>query len=108
MPGPAGFTAASRNFPETGPEKEDIPGTLDWDLWLGPAAPRDFNHLLTGHWRAFQDFSTGGSLGDWLVHILGPAHMALQLDKAPPISVEAVAVEGKNKWLWPLKRPHRL
>ncbi len=49
------------------------------------------------------DFSTGGSLGDWLVHVLGPAHLALQLDKAAPISVECVYVEGKNQWLWPLR-----
>jgi hypothetical protein len=57
---------------------------------------------MTNQWRAFQDFSTGGSLGDWLVHILGPAHLALQLDKAPLISVEAVTVDGKNQWLWPV------
>jgi hypothetical protein len=91
------------NLPETGPAKEPVPETLDWDLWLGPAAPRDFNHLMTNQWRAFQDFSTGGSLGDWLVHIIGPAHLALQLDKAPLISVEAVTVDGKNQWLWPLR-----
>ena len=96
-----GIYGGQPRLPETGPAKEDIPSTLDWDLWLGPAAPRDFNHLLTGQWRAFQDFSTGGSLGDWLVHNIGPAHMALQLDKAPLISVEAVTVEGKNQWLWP-------
>ncbi|HUP04066.1 MAG TPA: Gfo/Idh/MocA family oxidoreductase [Bryobacteraceae bacterium] len=98
-----GIYGGQPELPETGPAKEDIPTTLDWDLWLGPAAPRDFNHLMTNQWRAFQDFSTGGSLGDWLVHILGPAHMALQLDTVSPISVEAVTVEGKNNWLWPLK-----
>jgi hypothetical protein len=90
------------NLPPTGPEKELVPDTLDWDLWLGPAAPRDFNHLMTNQWRAFQDFSTGGSLGDWLVHCLGPAHLALQLDKVSLISVEAVTVDGKNQWLWPM------
>ena len=58
---------------------------------------------MTNQWRAFLDFSTGGSLGDWLVHNLGPAHLALQLDKASPISVECVTVEGKNQWVWPLR-----
>jgi hypothetical protein len=91
------------NLPPTGPEAQPVPSTLDWDLWLVPAAPRDFNALMTNQWRAFQDFSTGGSMGDWLVHCLGPAHLALQLDKAPLISVEAVTVEGKNQWLWPLR-----
>jgi len=90
-------------LPESGPEKTEVPKTLDWDLWLGPAAPRDFNPLMTNQWRAFMDFSTGGSLGDWLVHNLGPAHLALELDKASPISVECVFVEGRNQWVWPLR-----
>jgi hypothetical protein len=98
-----GIYGGQPNLPETGPEATAVPDTLDWDLWLGPAAPRPFNPLMTGQWRAFQDFSTGGSLGDWLVHNLGPAHLALQLDKASPISVECVTVEGKNQWLWPLR-----
>jgi hypothetical protein len=91
------------NLPETGPEAQPVPDTLDWDLWLGPAATRPFNPLINGHWRAFQDFSTGGSLGDWLVHCLGPAHLALWLDRASPISVECVKVEGTNQWLWPVR-----
>jgi hypothetical protein len=90
-------------LPPTGPESVPVPQSLDWDLWLGPAAPRPFNPLMTNQWRAFIDFSTGGSLGDWLVHNLGPAHLALQLDKASPTSVEAITVEGKNQWLWPLR-----
>ena len=98
-----GIYGGQPNLPATGPEPTTPPETLDWDLWLGPAAPRPFNPLMTNQWRAFLDFSTGGSLGDWLVHNLGPAHLALQLDKAPPISVECVTVEGKNQWIWPLR-----
>jgi hypothetical protein len=30
-------------------------------------------------------------------------HLALQLDKVGPTSVECVFVEGKNQWLWPLR-----
>jgi len=91
------------NIPATGLESVPVPDTLDWDLWLGPAATRPFNPMMTNQWRAFLDFSTGGSLGDWLVHCLGPAHLALQLDKAPPTSVECVKVEGVNQWVWPLR-----
>jgi hypothetical protein len=91
------------NLPETGPESQPVPETLDWDLWLGPAASRPFNPLMTNQWRAFIDFSTGGSMGDWLVHNLGPAHLALQLHKASPLSVECVSVEGTNQWVWPLR-----
>jgi hypothetical protein len=91
------------NLPPTGPEKQTVPTTLDWDLWLGPAAPRDYNQLMTNQWRAFIDFATGGSMGDWLVHNVGPAHLALELYKAAPTSVECVTVEGKSEWLWPLR-----
>ena len=98
-----GIYGGQPNIPATGPEATPVPPTLDWDLWLGCAEPRTFNPLMTNQWRAFIDFSTGGSLGDWLVHNLGPAHLALQLDKASPTSVECVYVEGRNQWLWPLR-----
>ena len=98
-----GIYGGQPNLPESGPEATAVPGTLDWDLWLGPAASRPFNPLINSHWRAFMDFSTGGSLGDWLVHNLGPAHLALRLDQASPLSVECVTVEGKNQWLWPIR-----
>ncbi|MCC7176118.1 MAG: Gfo/Idh/MocA family oxidoreductase [Bryobacterales bacterium] len=98
-----GIYGGQPNIPETGLEAQPAPGALNWDLWLGPAAPRPYNSLMTNQWRAFLDFSTGGSLGDWLVHNLGPAHLALQLDKASPVSVECVTVEGKSPWVWPLR-----
>jgi len=98
-----GVSGGGLNIPETGPAGQPVPATLDWDLWLGPAAPRSFNTMFNSHWRAFQDFSAGGSLGDWLVHILGPAQLALQLSGVSPASVECVEVEGKSQWLWPAR-----
>jgi predicted dehydrogenase len=98
-----GIYGGQPNIPATGPEATPVPDTLDWNLWLGGAEQRNFNPLMTNQWRAFIDFSTGGSLGDWLVHNLGPAHLALQLDKVSPTSVECVFVEGKNQWVWPLR-----
>jgi predicted dehydrogenase len=93
---------AQMDIPESGLPGQPVPETLDWDLWLGPASQRPYNPQYS-RWRSFQDFSLGGSLGDWLVHILGPAHLALQLDAVTPISVECVSVEGRNRWLWPLR-----
>ena len=84
------------------PPEEPIPETLDWDLWLNTAAMRPFNSAMIRQWRSYLDFGTGGSLGDWIVHVLGPANLALQLDKTPPISVECVTVEGKSQWTWPV------
>ena len=51
-------------------EKEPVPDTLDWDLWLGPAAMRDYNSLyLPFKWRGFWDFGTG-AMGDMGCHIM--------------------------------------
>jgi hypothetical protein len=98
-----GSSGGQVNIPAGGLPGTPIPDTFDWDMWLGPASMRPYNNIIPGHWRAFIDFSLGGSLGDWLVHCFGPANMALQLGTVSPTSVECVAVEGKNQWLWPAK-----
>ena len=49
----------------------------------------DFGYYLPFNWRGFYDF--GSSLiGDWGVHILGPANWALKLDPKYLISVECI------------------
>lgn len=61
-------------------ETPEVPPTLDWNLWLGPAPERPYNPVyLPGKWRSWNDFGTG-SLGDWVCHILDPAFWALKLD----------------------------
>ena len=68
-------------------ESEPVPETLDWDLWLGPAPVRPYNHVyLPGNWRRWWDFGTG-TLGDMGCHIVDPAFWALDLGY--PTSVEA-------------------
>ncbi len=94
-------TGGKLDIPEEGLPGQPVPDTLGWDLWLGPAEARPYNQLITRSWRPMHDFSLGGSLGDWLVHITGPAHLALQLGTVSPISVECVSKEPLNKWLWP-------
>ncbi|MGA3099184.1 MAG: Gfo/Idh/MocA family oxidoreductase [Bryobacteraceae bacterium] len=83
------------------PPAEPVPAALDWDLWLATAATRPYNHNEFRLWRAYLDFGTGGSLGDWLVHCLGPANLALKLSETSPISVECVEIKGVSKWTWP-------
>jgi len=64
-----------------------VPGTLDWDLWLGPAPYRPYHPAyLPFNWRAWLDFGTG-ALGDMACHIMDPSFWALKLRY--PISVEA-------------------
>jgi len=51
-------------------EIHKIPKELDWDLWLGPAAKRDYNDAyLPFKWRGWWDFGTG-ALGDMGCHIM--------------------------------------
>ncbi|MCC8019648.1 MAG: Gfo/Idh/MocA family oxidoreductase [Rikenellaceae bacterium] len=58
---------------------DPVPDTLDWDLFIGPAPMRPFNHLYTPwNWRGWWDFGTG-ALGDMACHILHPVFKGLQL-----------------------------
>ena len=70
--------------PKTGPP---VPPTLDWDLWLGPEAWRDYHPCYhPASWRAWWDFGCG-MMGDRGVHTLGPVCWALKL--VHPKSVSA-------------------
>ena len=74
--------------PEGTPE---LPRGLNWDLWLGPRAPRPYHPAYAPcTWRGFWAFG-GGTLPDMAVHNLDPAFSALDLDT--PETVEATATE---------------
>ena len=63
--------------------------TLDWDLWVGVAQPREYDPAyLPFSWRGFWDFGSG-SLGDMGCHIMDGAYYALGL--TAPTSVEPVS-----------------
>jgi len=94
------------------PEGEDaVPSTLDWDLWLGPAAMRPFRaEWPEGHYalaqvnagrprravyhpwnfRGWWDFGTG-ALGDMGCHHLNTPYRALKL--GDPVAVHATATK---------------
>ena len=106
-----------------------VPDTLDWDLWLGGAAERPFTagddeytafvvernrrygrtgkaaqpewgFYLPFNWRGFYDF--GSSLiGDWGIHILGPANWALQLAPEYLIGVECIKKDAVPPFTFP-------
>src|SRR5262245_59298054 len=81
------------------PPAQDVPKTLDWDLWTGRAAEHPFNSKIHPiNWRGFLDYGTM-MIGDWGIHQLGPAHWALQLGS--PTSVECPAVQGVNPIPYP-------
>lgn len=60
-------------------EVDQIPETLNWDLFIGPAQMRPYNKIYTPwNWRGWWDFGTG-ALGDMACHILHPVFKGLQL-----------------------------
>jgi predicted dehydrogenase len=68
-------------------ETPEVPKTLDWDLWLGPAQYRPYHPIYHPmSWRGFWDFGTG-PLGDMGCHIVDPAFWVLNLGQ--PTRVEA-------------------
>lgn len=81
------------------PPPAPVPEGLAWDLWLGPAAKREFYlDYLPYKWRAFYDFGSG-MLGDFGCHTLDTPVWALDLD--PPEVVECVAREDSLNGLIP-------
>lgn len=83
------------------PPEEQIPPTLDWDVWLGPRKMRPYSSAyLPFKWRGWFDFGTG-ALGDIACHALGVVNIALRL--GAPTSVEVVEQEGKNSLTFPKK-----
>ena len=64
-----------------------IPRTMDWDLFLGPAAYTPYHPSYTPwNWRGWWDYGTG-ALGDMACHVLDPVFWALNLKY--PSKVEA-------------------
>ncbi len=65
------------------------PADLDWDLWLGPAVPRDFNAcFVPSKWRGWWDFGTG-ALGDMACHIMDMPYWALELGSPEYVEAES-------------------
>jgi len=62
----------------------------DWDLWLGPAPWRLYNHAyVAGGWRGYWDFDSGAKLLDWGAHTVDLCQWANQADDTCPIEFEA-------------------
>ncbi|MFU8847481.1 MAG: Gfo/Idh/MocA family protein [Opitutales bacterium] len=73
------------------PPASPVPDWLNWDLWLGPQADRDFYvDYLPKKWRSFYDFGMG-VLGDFGCHTFDMPVWALDLD--PPSVVESIRRE---------------
>ena len=84
-------------------KKEKIPETMEWDLWIGSAPERPYNHKYAPfNWRGWWDFGCG-AIGDMACHIMDPAFWSLKLYEAPAYSVEVLEQEGMNEETAPKK-----
>jgi hypothetical protein len=80
---------------------DEIPATLDWDLWIGGAPMRAFKRGIYHpfNWRGWQDFGTG-ALGDMACHTVNLPFRALRLGH--PSVIEATVLGEMNRETYPL------
>ncbi|MFN0067047.1 MAG: Gfo/Idh/MocA family protein [Limisphaerales bacterium] len=74
---------------------QPIPGTLNWDLWLGPlphAIPHS-DEIAPRRWRAFWE-TGGGQLADWGCHLLDLLYFAYDLPS--PEAVQTHTIRAAN------------
>ena len=73
--------------PDQPQDHPTVPETLDWDLWLGPAAYRSYHPAyVPGKWRYWWNFGNG-VLGDFFCHYCDLPFWALKLRH--PTRIEA-------------------
>ncbi len=87
-------------WPQGGPMPtggETQPNTIDWNLWLGPAAERPYSSAFHPFaWRGYWDFGTG-ALGDMGCHILDTPFYILELGY-PTAAEASVAQVFSQNW----------
>ena len=67
----------------------NIPETLDWNLWLGPAKERPYSPAYAPFsWRGWWDFGTG-AMGDMACHLMDAAYWTLGLRYPSRITPES-------------------
>lgn len=80
--------------------KEQVPGDLNWDLWLGPNPFVHYNHELNppisldppvneqlwGAWRWYKELG-GGFTTDWGAHMFDIAQWAIDKDDSGPVRI---------------------
>lgn len=88
---------------------DEVPDSLDWDLWLGVAPERPYVHdyYHTRWWRRWQDFG-GGAHGDMGGHMMDVVFTALELTspkwvlshRSPPFE-ETFSPDNKVQYRFP-------
>jgi hypothetical protein len=72
-------------------QSASIPKELDWDLWLGPTAWRDYvDNLVPFNWRGFFDFGSG-AVGDMGCHLAEAPFRVLNLGAPTEVQCSSTA-----------------
>lgn len=76
--------------------KHQVPGHVDWDLWLGTAPKRPYlkDTYHPFKWRTYRDFG-GGATGDFGCHIFDPVFTALEIGAPLRVSAESESVSDE-------------
>jgi len=92
-------TPTDMSQPDAPSDRPAVPESLDWNLWLGPAAERPYNRAYAPFgWRYWWNFANG-QLGDFFCHYCDLAFWALKLRH--PTTIEAqgpIHPESTAKW----------
>jgi len=99
----------NRQIPRTGylPGRQQVPPTLDWDLWLGPSPQHPFNPEYVSrndgsnclNWNMYWDFGIG-QMGDMGSHTMDLVWNVI--DATLPDSVKAISTEVFNPEVTPV------
>jgi hypothetical protein len=74
-------------------EPEPPKEVVDWDLWLGPAPWRPYNHAYVAGimgWLCNFDFNAGGGFLNWASHTVDLCQWANQADGTAPVEYEPI------------------
>ena len=74
---------------------DPVPAHLDWNLWLGTSAEREYKegYYHPGNWRKLMDYGCA-TLGDMGVHIFDTPYNALELDVPNTITNDCRSSNG--------------
>jgi len=79
------------------PEPEPPADFLDWNMWLGPAQWRPYNHryITRGFWALHLDFS-GGAITEWGSHTVDLCQLAVGQEHSGPVEFELDMVKSEQ------------
>ncbi len=74
-------------------ERSEIPAGLNYDLWTGPAEFHPYSKLwVPWNWRGWLWYG-GGTIGDWICHVVDPSFWALDLGAPTTVQAETVGYD---------------